>query len=120
MESQTPSYGSYDLICCVEDNPNVKFKVYGMANTTFFSTCIVVSLIGGFCLHMVINSRKYRQGIKDGLTTQQKALKQDVCQKTMELEDPVKFATRALGWGTLYALLGSGTIGLTAVCIWKL
>ena len=121
-------YASYDLICCIEDR---KSKSNAIRTVTFFTTCIVVSLIGGFGLHMAINSRKYRQGMEEGLKAasqqQQQAFQHGattryggVGHQTVELEDPMIFASRALGWGTLYAVLGSGSIGLTAVCIWKL
>lgn len=36
-----------------------------------------------------------------------------------EHEDPVVLATRALGWGTLYSIMGTGTIAMAFVGIWK-
>ncbi len=40
--------------------------------------------------------------------------------KVQEYEDPVVLATRALGWGTLYSVMGTGTIALGFVGIWKM
>lgn len=137
-DSLPPShYASYNLICCIQDSPAGGSKSSVVRTVTFFTTCIVISLIGGFGLHMAINSRKYQQGMKEGMKAakkkqqqqrqkQQHVRHQDATRRggagsrTVVLEDPVIFATRALGWGTLYSILGSGSIGLTAVCIWKL
>lgn len=87
----------------------------------FFTSCVIISLIGGFSLNLAINSKKYRVGMKTTESTlQQQALSKVGVNNEVVLEDPVILATRALGWGTLYALIGTGAIGLTAVCIWKL
>ncbi len=40
--------------------------------------------------------------------------------KVQEHEDPVLLATRALGWGTMYSVAGTGTIGLAFMAIWKM
>lgn len=85
---------------------------------TFFTACAVIPMIGGFGLHMAFNSRKYNQAVEEALREARRYQPDRL--RTIMHENPVKFATRALKWGTLYAVLGTGSIGLTAVCIWKL
>ena len=115
-------YADYDHICCIQDIPESPSKHSSMIKRgTFFTSCVLVSLIGGFGLNIIINNKNYREGLKVDST--QQAMSNNVSRggsKVVMLEDPMMFATRALGWGTLYAIIGSGTVGLTAVCIWKL
>lgn len=117
-------YASYDLIHCIQDTSNPSPPNSSVVVTaTFFTTCIIISLIGGFSLNLALNSKKYREGLKVDVSRQlsYNMPKHMGAGRALAVpEDPVKLATRALGWGTLFSVLGTGGIGLTTVCIWKL
>ena len=110
------SHANYDLICCIQDgwgkNPRVSTNT-----AAFFATCVIVSLVGGFGLHMVLNNKKYREEIKI-YSAQQAALRK--MGGEMNHEDPSKLAVRALGWGSFYAVIGTGALGIIAVYTWRL
>ena len=121
----SPQYLTYDQISCIEDTPaNSDTKTSSAVGTAFFFTsCIIISLIGGFGLNLAINSKKYKEGwkeIESKTPTPVEGVGHMVGRKKVVLEDPMILATRALGWGTLYSLIGTGTIGLTLVGVWKL
>lgn len=113
-------YASYDLIGCIQDSPTNSFnsRQIGLVTVTFFTTCIVVSLIGGFGMNMALNKRRYVEGVREGLLAAQQQQARLEGRRVVH-EDPVKFATRALGWGTFYSIVGSGVAGLTTVGLWK-
>ena len=113
-------YSSYDLICCIEDPPTPPNSV-GIVTATFFTSCIVISLVGGFGLNLAFNSKKYMEPLRSHNDQSKRPGHVGGANGSkVVLEDPMILATRALGWGSLFAILGSGTIGLTAVCFWKL
>lgn len=125
----SPQYLTYDQISCIEDIPaiNSDHKNYsgvGTGTAIFFTSCIIISLIGGFGLNLAINSKKYSRGLKESKTPKPVERVVHVVGRSgrekVVLEDPVILATRALGWGTLFSLIGTGTIGLTLVGVWKL
>ena len=74
-------------------------KVFFLAGVTLISLC------GGFGLNIALAGGRYRRGYKS---------------MQEGYEDPVLLATRALGWGTLYAVGGVGTVAVTVGCVWKL
>lgn len=76
----------------------------------FFTGCIFISLLGGFGLNLAINGKKYREGL---------AVASKEGGGKVVLEDPMVLATRALGWGTLFAVIGSGSVGLATIYILK-
>lgn len=123
----SPQHLIYDQISCIEDTPaNSDPKTSSVVGTAvFFTSCIIISLIGGFGLNLAINSKKYRESWKENDKTP-KPVERVVHvvgrggRQKVVLEDPVILATRALGWGTLFSLIGTGTIGLTLVGVWKL
>lgn len=118
-EALPPShYASYDHIYCIQDSSMHRLKFNMVHAVTFFTTCVIIPMIGGFGLHMAFNGRKYNQAVEEALREAQRYKPSRL--RTVMHENPVKFARRALKWGTLYAVVGTGTIGLTAVCIWKL
>ena len=73
----------------------------------FLAGCTLLSLFGGvgFNIGLAAVARRHSRVLRN---------------KAEPHEDPVLFATRALGWGTLYAVGGVGSIGLVAVGVWKL
>lgn len=112
-------YTSYDLICCIQDIPTATTSLYSAKSmavaASFFTGCILLSLVGGFGMKVAMNSRKYREGM--ATLQQQTAARLRAGEK---LEDPMVLATRALGWGTLYAIIGSGAVGLTTLYFLKM
>ena len=73
-------------------------KVVFLASLTF------VSLFAGLGLKL---GRRYRRSLKSKPGEEGH-------------EDPVLLASRALGWGTAYALAGTGVLVLVSTGIWKL
>lgn len=108
-------YATYDTISCIQDTAaatkDKKTVVF------FYTSCIIISLIGGFTFHMAWNNKKYKEGSKVDHTRPPLDCRRG---KVVVMEDPKRFARRALGWGTLLALVATGTVGLTAVYSWKM
>ena len=95
MESSSPSPSS------TNDSVSTGSKVL------FFTGCTLLSLFGGvgFNIGLAAVARRHSRVLRN---------------KGEKHEDPILFATRALGWGTLYAMGGVGSIAVVAVCVWKL
>lgn len=109
-------YTNYDLISCVEDLPAQHQRLNVTVPVAFFTSCVVVSLLGGFGLRLVTTFRKLRKGLR--IEAHQHAVTGSGGKEGME--DPVRLATRALGWGTLVAVIGSGAVGISTFYTWKL
>ena len=80
---------------------SVATKVVFLAGVTF------VSMFAGLGLKLGLAGRRYRRSLRT---------------KPGEegLEDPVLLASRALAWGTAYALAGNCALVLVSTGIWKL
>ena len=118
--SSSPEYLDsigYDHIMLLEDTEEViTTKLRSETNTVklvFLAGCGFVALMGGFSLQLAISGRKYRAAVKNKTVREGAVVNK-------ELEDPVLFASRALGWGTFFAVLATGSISLATVGIWKL
>ena len=76
-------------------------KVAFLTGVTFFS------MFAGIGLKLGLAGRRYRRSLRT---------------KPEEegLEDPVLLAARALGWGTGYAVGGTGAVVLLSAGVWKL
>ena len=111
----SPETIGYDHVMLLEDPQSTsKNKTESsIVKFVFLASCGFVALIGGFGLQLAVSSRRHRVIMK-------KKPVQDEPVVNKELEDPVLFASRALGWGTIFAVLGTGSIGLVAVGIRKL
>lgn len=108
---------SYDQIAMIEDSQSDVRTESTAIKFVFLTGCGFFALLGGFAIHLGLSGRRYRAALKRKPTPELIVHKPG---KEVILEDPVLFATRALAWGTLYSLLGTGTIGLITVGIWKL
>lgn len=117
-----PSHcADYHLICCIEDIPAHRFgKPDVTAPAAFFTSCVLVSLIGGFGLKLAVTFRRFRDSLTLKPSQHEDLRAVGINGGKVVLENPVRFATRALTWGTACAIIGSGAVGLTAVYIWKL
>ena len=104
---------SYDYIMMIQDQKPTTRPASTVVKFVFLASCGFAALLGGFGLQIALSGRRYRTALKT------KPSKDGVA-CVEELEDPVLFASRALAWGTLYSILGTGSIGLAAVGIWKL
>ncbi len=104
---------SYDHIMMIQDQEHSTRPGSNMVKFVFIVSCGFVTLLGGFGLQLVMSGRKYRTSLKTKPS-------KDKLAHDVDLEDPVLFASRALAWGTLLSLLGTGSIGLATVGIWKL
>lgn len=73
----------------------------------FLVTVTLLSMVTGFGLNLGLAGRRYRRSLKN---------------KPGEAghEDPVLLATRALGWGTAYAVAGTGGLVLAGTGVWTL
>ena len=101
----------YDLVSSIQDEIPTENSGIAVA-VAIFTSSIIISFVGGFSLHMAFNKTKYKKALQVS-SRELEVLKE-------EIENPARFARRALGWGTFYAFLGTGTVGLTGACIWKL
>ena len=77
------------------------------SKVVFIGGVTLVSLFTGLALNLGLAGRRYRMSLK---------------QKPGESghEDPVLLASRALAWGTAYAVLGTGLLLTAGVGVWKL
>ena len=80
---------------------SVATKVAFLAGVTF------VSLFAGLGLKLGLAGRRYRRSLRSKPGEEGH-------------EDPVLLAARALGWGTAYAVAGTGGIVLLSTGIWRL
>ena len=70
----------------------------------FFAGISAFSIFGGFGINLAtLAARRDRDGIGP-----------------KRYEDPIRFASRALAWGTAYAVGGVGAFALLAGCVWKM
>ena len=68
-------------------------------------------MFGGFAVSsVVVDGKRFRAKVKAKVDP--KSINKEKIAKDIELEDPVLLATRALGWGTLYSVMGTGAIGM--------
>lgn len=111
-EHQNSYYANYDHIMLLEDHGYSIVQESTPSKVVFLATCAFISMFGGFALNVAISGRRYRKAVK--VTADPKNIDRQKVPAAVELEDPVILATRALGWGSLYAMLGSGAIGLAA------
>ena len=73
----------------------------------FLTGCTAFSLMGGFGLAAMGMVSRRRTALKESPLE-------------VQHEDPVRFASRALGLGSLYAITGVGVIALTARTVYRL
>ena len=116
-EAQDKYYAHYDHVMLLEDCGGGTARESKLSKVVFLATCTFVSMFGGFALNLAFGGRRYRTAVK--ATADPKNIDRKRVAANIELEDPVILATRALGWGTLYAVLGSGAIGLAAYCMFR-
>ena len=117
-EAQNGYYAHYDHVMLLEDCAGATAKESKLSKVVFLATCTFVSMFGGFALNLAVSGRRYRAAVK--ATADPKNIDRQKVPASVELEDPVILATRALGWGSLYAMLGSGAIGLAAYCVFRM
>lgn len=112
-------YANYDTISCIQDTTSPVNTAQDKRSAVFlFTGCIVISLFGGFTLHLALNNKKYKRQVQVYQTHPPPPGYRG--NEVVKMEDPVRFATRALGWGTLMSLVGTGTVALVAVYTWKM
>ena len=113
-------YSNYDTISCIQDMPGEpRPKTITTGDAAFFTGCIFFSLLGGFGLNLAINGKKYKEGLTLNTSSKAEIPKHIGAGGKVVLEDPMVLATRALGWGTLFAIIGSGAVGLATAYILK-
>ncbi len=64
-----------------------------------YTACVVGSFFGGFKLHLLLNRKKYNPPEVA-----------DINSITEPIENPRRFALRALFWGTVVSIVGTGTL----------
>ena len=116
-EDQSRHYAHYDHVMLLEDSGGGAQRESKLSKIAFLATCTFVSMFGGFALNLAVSGRRYRAAVK--AKADPKNLDKQKTPKDVELEDPVLLATRALGWGSMYAVLGTGAIGLAAYCLFR-
>ena len=120
---QSKYYTHYDHVTLLEDNSSSSSdggaiaRESKLSKVAFLAMCTFVSMFGGFALNVAISGRRYRSAVKT--TANPKNIDKQKVPVDVELEDPVLLATRALGWGSLYAMLGSGAIGFGAYYLFR-
>lgn len=83
------------------------YKESAASKVVFLAGVTLVSLFAGVGLKLGLAGRRYRRSLKNKPGEEGH-------------EDPVLLACRALGWGTTYALGGTGVLVLVSTGIWKL
>jgi len=85
----------------------VPYRESNSKKVAFLVAVTLVSLFSGFGLGLGLAGRRNRRSLKN---------------KPGEPghEDPVLLATRALGWGTVYAVAGTGGLVLACTGVWAL
>lgn len=113
-QEPTPDhYGHYDLIMSIEDKRQ-PVQVSKFTKISFFTGCALFSIFSGLGLSVIGARTTYREEKEEVMEELEKRNGQSKYKggRRMVHEDPVLFATRALGWGTLIGILGAGAIGL--------
>ena len=87
--------------------PSTSDQASTSAKVLFLAGCTLLSLFGGvgFNIGLAAAARRHSRVFRS---------------KGEPHEDPVLFATRALGWGTLYAVSGVGSFAVAVGCMWKM
>ena len=110
-EDQKAYYAHYDHIMLLEDPGGSSTLLDSkFSRVAFLATCTFFSMFGGFAVSLAVSGRRFRAKVK--AKADPKNLSKENVTKEIELEDPVLLATRALGWGTLYSVMGTGAIGM--------
>ena len=123
MQSANSVSGYYDHVMMLEDKGSSGgdggsvARESKLSKVSFLVMCTFVSMFGGFALNLAVSGRRFRAAVKT--TANPKNIDKQKIPVDVELEDPVLLATRALGWGSLYAVLGSGAIGLGAYYLFR-
>lgn len=91
----------------VQQQQQIPYKESTATKVVFLAGVTFVSMFAGLGLKLGLAGRRYRRSLKS---------------KPGEegLEDPVLLASRALCWGTVYALAGTGALVLVSTGICKL
>lgn len=84
-----------------------QYKESTATKVVFLASLTFVSLFAGLGLKMGLAGRRYRRSLKSKPGEEGH-------------EDPVVLASRALGWGTVIAVGGTGALVLVSTGIWKL
>lgn len=111
-ESDHPYYGHYDLIMCIEDKEKPPTEISSFTKIVFFTGCALFSIFTGLGMSMVTSRTRYRDEMDEAMDERRKKNHSGNSRGRVVHEDPVIFATRALGWGSLIGLLGAGAVGL--------
>ena len=101
MEGDNSTGGTPQQVQTEPYRESMATKVVFLAGVTF------VSLFAGLGLKLGLAGRRYRRSLRSKPGEEGH-------------EDPVLLAARALGWGTAYAVGGTGAIVLVSTGIWKL
>lgn len=88
-------------------SPEEPYKESTATKVVFLASVTFVSLFAGLGLKLGLAGRRYRRSLRSKPGEEGH-------------EDPVLLASRALGWGTAYALAGTGLLVLVSTGIWKL
>ena len=83
------------------------YKESAAKKVFFLASLTLVSVFAGMGLKFGLAGRRYRRSLKSKPGEEGH-------------EDPVLLASRALGWGTTYALAGTGALVLVSSGIWRL
>lgn len=109
-EDQKRYYAHYDHIMLLEDPHGSTLLDSKLSKAAFLTTCTFLSIFGGFAVSLAVSGKRFRAKVKTKVDS--KNINKENVTKEVELEDPVLLATRALGWGTLYSVMGTGAIGM--------
>ena len=110
-EDQKAYYANYDRIMLLEDLGGSSTLLDSkLSRVAFLATCTFFSMFGGFAVSLAVSGRRFRAKVK--AKADPKNVSKENVIKEVELEDPVLLATRALGWGTFYSVMGTGAIGM--------